>query len=78
MLNSFNLAPDNPALLTIRHLKKIVPTLKVPLSIISGVRTNFMTLPWAVQTLLSPVSSKDPKMSKQGTVGKRKSLKNFK
>jgi hypothetical protein len=56
MQNYFNPAPDNPALLTVGHLKKVVPTMEVPLYIISGVRTNFVTLPWAVQNLLSPMS----------------------
>jgi hypothetical protein len=38
--NSFHLAPDNPALLTIRNLKKAVPRIQVPSSVISGVCTG--------------------------------------
>jgi hypothetical protein len=76
--NSFNLAPDNPAFLTIWNLRTEVPRLQVPLSITSGDcgRTNSVNVSWVIWTLSSPLSyynsSKDPKISKHDTAGTRK------
>jgi len=59
-----------------QELRKAVPSPKVLPSITSGSRTGSANLYWVTWTSLSPLSYhngfKDPKMSKQGTAGKRK------
>jgi hypothetical protein len=74
--NSLNPATDNPPLLIIRYLRKAVTRPEVPPSITSSQCTDFMTLFWVIRTqsVHSAIimASKDPKMSQQGTAGKRK------
>ena len=54
--NSFNLASDNPALLRVWHLKKVVQSPEVLLSVISGACNYSKILLWVTWTLLSPMS----------------------
>jgi hypothetical protein len=54
--NSFNLGPDNLALLTVWHLRKVVPRWEVPPSVTSVVQTDSVTIFWVMQTLLSILS----------------------
>jgi len=74
--NSFNPAPDNTSLLTVRPWRKAVPRQEVPIFVTSGVCTDFMILPWVTWILQSPTNSyygsKDPNMSKQLTGGYKK------
>ena len=46
-----NLASDNPAILTVWHLRKAVPKLEVLPSITSAVPTNSVILSWIIWTL---------------------------
>jgi len=54
--NCFNLGPDNPALLTAQHLRKVVPRWEVPPLATSFVHTDSVTLSWVIWTLLSTMS----------------------
>jgi len=44
------------AVLIVWHLRKVVPSPAVTLSITYGVHTDAMTLCWCIRTLLSPSS----------------------
>jgi len=39
-MNTFNAAPDNSALLIVRHLREVLPRLEVPMSITSDAHVN--------------------------------------
>ena len=54
--NSFNLGPDNPALLTVQHLRKVAPRWELLPSATSIVHTDSVTLSIIIQTLLSTMS----------------------
>ena len=54
--NSFNMEPDNLALLEVQHLKKVVPRPDMPLPVTSSRHTDSMILPWVIWTVLSRLS----------------------
>jgi len=54
--NSFNMEPDNLALLGVQHLRKLVPRPDMLLSVTSSRHTDSVILPWVIWTLLSLLS----------------------